>query len=83
MSELAKDTVSKNLIISKVCLEKILEFFLRYRILSLRAMLLLVLLLDHYSAEKRGGKKDLIWPIGLGGFEIVFTLLAETIAIEV
>ena len=36
-------------------------------------------LLDHCSAEKQGGKRDLIWPIGPG--RMVFTLLAEIIAI--
>ena len=80
-SELAEDIVSKNPIISKVCLEKILEFLLRHRILGLGAMLLLVPSLDHHPVEKRGGKRDSIWPIGPGGFEMVLTLLAETIAI--
>ena len=64
-----------------ICLEKILKFFLRYRILGLGAMFLLVPLLDYCRAEKRDSKKDSIWLIGPGGFEIVFTLLAETIAI--
>ena len=81
MSELAEDAVSKNRIISKVCLEKILEFFLRYWLLGPKAMLLLVPLLDHRPAEKRGGKRDSIWPIGSSGFEIVLTLLAKMIAI--
>ena len=80
-SELAKDTVSKNSIIFKVLLEKILEFFLRYWIFGLKAMLLLVPLLNYFSAKKRDGKKYLIWPISPGGFEIVFTLLVEIIAI--
>ena len=80
-SELAKDAVSKSPIISKVRLEKIFEFLLRHQILGLEATLLLVPSLDHCSAEKQGGKKDSIWPIGPGGFEMVLTLLAETIAI--
>ena len=81
MSKLAKDAVSKNPIISKVRLEKIFEFLLRHWILGLEAMFLLVLLLDHRSAEKRGGKRDSIWLIGPGGFKMVLTLLAKTIAI--
>ena len=79
--ELAKDAVSENQIISKVLSEKILEFLPRHQILGLGATLLLVPLLDHRPAEKQGGKKDSIWPIGPGGFEMVLTLLAEPIAI--
>ena len=81
MSKLAEDTISKNPIISKVCLEKILEFSLCHRILGLRATFLLVPLLDYCFVEKQGGKKNLVWPISLGFFEIVFILLAETITI--
>ena len=80
-SELAEDAISKNLIIFKVCLEKILEFFLCHRIFGLEAMLLLVPLLDHYLIEKQVGKKDLIWPIALSSFKMVLTLLVEIIAI--
>ena len=80
-SELAKDTVSKNPIISKVYFEKILEFLLRHRILGLGAMFLLMPLLDHRFAEKQSSKKDSIWPIGLSSFVMVLTLLAKTIAI--
>ena len=80
-SELAEDAVSKSPIISKVCLEKTLKFLPRHRILGLGAMLFLLLSLDHRPAEKQGGKRDSIWPIGLDGFEMVLTLLAEMIAI--
>ena len=80
--ELAKNAVSKNPIISKACLEKILEFPLRYWILGLKAIFLLVPLLDHCFIEKQGNKENLIWPIDPSGFEIVFTLLAKIIAIE-
>ena len=83
MSKLAKDAVNKKLIISKVYLEKILKFFLCHWIFGFRATFLLVSLLDHYFMKKRGGKKDLIWPIDPGGFEMVLILLAETIAIKV
>ena len=47
-------------------LKLILEFLLRYRILDLRVMLLFMPSLNHRPAEKRGGKRDLIWPIGPG-----------------
>ena len=75
------DTISKNLIISKICLKKILEFFLRHWIFGLEAMLLLVLLLNYWLVEKQGGKKDLIWLSVPSNFEIVLILLVETIAI--
>ena len=79
--ELAEDAVSKSPIISKVLLKEILKFLPRHQIPGLGAMLLLVPSLDHRPVEERGGKKDSIWPIGSGGFEMVFTLLTETIAI--
>ena len=56
--KLAKDAVSKSLIIFKVCLEKILKFFLRHQILDLRAILLLVSLLYFWPAKKQSDKKD-------------------------
>ena len=51
--------------------------------LGFDATFLLVLLLNHYFAEKKSGKNDLILPIGLGGFEMVLTLLAKMITIEI
>ena len=81
MLKLAKDVVSKNSIIFKVFSKKILEFLLCHQILGLEAMFFLVPLLDHCPVKKQDGKKDLIWPIGPNGFKIVFTLLAETIAV--
>ena len=79
--QLAEDAVSKSPIISKICLEKILEFFSHHRIFGLKVIFLLVSLLDYRPMEKRGGKRDLIWPIGSSGFEMVFILLTKTIAI--
>ena len=79
MLELAKNAISKSPIICKVLSKKILEFLLHHQIPGLGATLLLMPLLDHRPAEKRGGKRDLIWPIGPNG--MVLILLAETIAI--
>ena len=63
-------------------MSELVKFLLHHQILHfLGAMLLLVTWLDHRLAEKRGDKRDSIWPIGLGDFEMVFILLAETIAI--
>ena len=39
-----------------------------------------MLLLNYYFVKKQGGKKDLILPINLNGFKIIFILLAKTIA---
>ena len=80
-SELAKNTVSKNPIIFKVLLEKILEFLLRHRIFGLKTTFLLVSLLDYYPIEKQSSKWDPIWPINPYGFKMVLILLAELIAI--
>lgn len=60
ISKLAKDIISKNLINSKVFLEIILEFPLYNQIVGLKAMFLLMLLLNHYFIKKQGSKKDLI-----------------------
>lgn len=47
MSELAIDAISKNPIVFKVFLEKVLELHPRHLILGLEAMFMLVLLLDY------------------------------------
>ena len=83
ISKLAKNTINKSPIISKIFLKKIIEFFLHYQIFSFEAMLLLVLLLDYCLAEKQGGKKDSIWLISSSGFKIIFTLLVKTIVIKI
>ena len=81
MLKLAKNAVNKSLIVFKVFLKKILKLFLCHRIIDLKTTLFLMLLLNYYFIEKRGGKKNLIWPVSSGGFEIVFILLAEIIAV--
>ena len=60
MFELAEIVISKNLIIFKVCIGKMLEFFLRHQILSFRATFLLMPLFNYCFSEKRDGKKDSI-----------------------
>ena len=61
MFELSKDTLSKSPIISKVFSKGILEFFLHYRIFDLGITLLLMLLLNYCSTEKKHNyKKALI-----------------------
>lgn len=76
-----KDIVSKNLIISKVFLEKILKPSLCHWGFSFKATFMLMLALNHHFAEKRGRKRDLARPIDPSGFKIVFILLAKTIPI--
>ena len=78
--ELAKNAISKSLIIFKVFLKKVLEFLLYHWIVSLEAILLMPLL-NHCSAKKRSSKWDLIWPIGPVSFKIILILLAKIIAI--
>ena len=65
----------------ETCLNWILEFFPCHQIFGLGAMLLLMPSLNHCPTEKRGNKRDLIWPISPGDFKIVFILLAKPIAI--
>lgn len=44
---------------------------------------MLMLLLNYYSAKKRGGKRDLVWPISPINFKVVFTLLAKITAVKI
>ena len=65
MFKLAKNAVSKSPMKLQVCIEKILEFFLYYRIFGLRTAILLVLLPDYCPVEKQKDKKRLDlahWP---------------------
>ena len=82
MSKLAKNPISKSSIISKVFLEKIVEFLLYYQIFGLKATFLLILFLNYCFKKKQGGKKNLIWPISLSNFAIILRLLAKIIAVE-
>ena len=81
MFELAKNIVSKRLIVSKIFLKKVFELFFCYPIFGFRATFLLMPLLNYCFVEKQGKKRDLIWLVGSNDFKIVFTLLAKTIAI--
>ena len=82
-SELAKNIFNKNLLVSKVLLKKIFEYLLYHSILNVKGMFLLMPSLNYFFTELQGNKRDLIWPIGLGNFEIVFILLAKLIAIQI
>lgn len=44
---------------------------------------MLVPLLDYCFVEKQGGKRDFVCPIGPNNFEMVFTILAKKIAVEI
>ena len=79
--ELAKNAISKSLIIFKIFLKKIFEFLLYHQIFNFKAMLLLMLLLNYCFTKKQNSKKNLIWPITFGNFEIICKLLVEIIAI--
>ena len=57
---LAKEVISKSLIIFKNFLKQILEFFLYHQIFGFKAMLLLMSLLDYCLTGKQNGKKDLV-----------------------
>ena len=69
-------------VISKVFSKKILKLRLCNCVLGFEATLMLMLLLNYCSAKKQGSKKNTIRPIGLSNFEIVFTLLAKAVAIQ-
>lgn len=79
---MAADTVSKNLIMFEFFSEKVFELHLYYWVVSFGSMFMLVLLLDHQSTEKQGGKKNLVGFIGSSSLKIVFALLAKTITVK-
>lgn len=81
MFELAKNAISKNPIVYKILLKKILELSLYHRFLDFKAIIMLMVLLNYRFIEKKGGKKDLIEFVGPSGFEVNFTLLTKLIAI--
>ena len=81
--ELAKNTISKSLIVFKVFLEKYLKLFSCYSIFGFKVTFLLMLLLNYCFVKTQGSKKDFIQPIGSKNFEIILTLLIKTIAIKV
>lgn len=83
MSELAASVVGEGPVVFMVLSEEILELGPRHRFLDFGATFMLVPLLNYYSAEKRGGKKDLVGPVSPNGFKVIFILLIELVAIQV
>ena len=81
MSKLIKNAISKNLIIFKIFLKKIIELFLSYWIFDFRATLLLISLLKYCFVKKQNSKQNFICSINLSSFKIIFILLAKIIAI--
>lgn len=79
--KLVKNAISKNPIISKVFLEKVLELSLCYYILSFKKIFILIIVLNHYFIDKWDGKKDFIRQVSLSNFKIIFILLAKMIVI--
>ena len=82
-SELAKDAVSKSLIIFKILLEKVFKLSLHHRVLDFGAMFMLIPSPNYRSTKKQGDKHDLIRPVSPNSFEVVLILLAEPVAIQV
>lgn len=80
MFELAINTISKNSVIFKVFLKKILKFELCYWVFSFRIIFIWMLLLNYCFAEKQNSKKNLFKPVTLNNLKIIFMLLAKTVA---
>lgn len=80
--ELAINTINKDLIVIKIVLEKILELYLYYLVFGFGEIFIVILLLDHYFAEKQDSKRDLIEFVGFKNFKIVFMLLLKAIIIK-
>ena len=43
---------------------------------------MLMLLLGHRITQKRGGKWDMVGPVGSGSFKVVFTLLTKVVVVQ-
>lgn len=83
MPELTEDAISKSLIIIKIFLKKVFELSLCYQVFGFETIFILILLLNHCFAEKQSNKKGWVKLFSSSGFEMVFTLLAETLIIQV
>ena len=81
--KLAVDIVSKGPAVSKVRPEETLKFRPSDWCFFRGATLMLMPLLGHRTAQKRGSKKNAIEPVGSGGFEVILTLLTKTVAVQV
>lgn len=82
VSELARDDIGKAPVILKVFLKEIFKFGLYHWVFGFKATFILMLLLNHYSVEKWGSKKDLVCFVCSSSFEIVLVLLAKMIVLK-
>ena len=81
--KLAADTVCKGSVVSEVCSKEALEFRPSDWSLFHGATLVLMPSLGHRTAQKRGGKRDAVGPVGSGGFKVILTLLTKAVAVQV
>ena len=81
--KLAADTVCKGPAVSEVRPEETLKFRPSDWSFFRGATLMLMPSLGHRTAQKRGGKRDAIGPVGSGGFKVVLTLLTKAVAVQV
>lgn len=77
------DTIGKGLFFSKIFLEKMLEFSSCHEVFGFGVKIVLVLLLKYCSAEKQGGKKNVVESISFNNFEIVFILLKKAVIVQI
>ena len=77
------DTINKNLEVSKVLQEEIVQFDLGHWHSSVMTSFVLEPLLDNQPTQKQSCKWNFVPPFVFGGLKIVFVLLAESIAIYV
>lgn len=82
MLKLAKDIISNNPIALKIFSKNFFEFSIYHQVLGSKAIFILILLLNYYSAKKQVGKNDLFGPVSPNNFEIIFIILEKTVAIK-
>ena len=81
--KLAADTVYKGLAVSEVRPKETLKFRPSDWSFFRGATLILMPFLGYHIAQKQGGKRDAIGPVGSGGFKVVLTLLTKAVAVQV
>ena len=81
--KLAADTVCKGPAVSEVRSEETLKFRPSDWSFFCGATLMLMPSFGHHTAQKRGGKRDAIGPVGSDGFKVVLTLLTKAVTVQV
>ena len=79
---LLPDAINKSPEVAKVLSEEFLELLPGHRHGSVATSFVLKPSMGDRSTQKRSCKWNSVWPFGPGGFEVILTLLAKSIAVH-